>query len=69
MLATIASSASLFNFMSQADEAVLSTNDPQLSLNKKHAIIVRLGEKKILNATLETLQNLLQKRSRLKRKR
>jgi SET domain-containing protein 6 len=41
------------------DEAMLSINDPQLSLNKKHAVIVRLGEKRILNATLERSQELL----------
>ena len=43
----------------QTDEAMLTASNSQLSLNKKHAVIVRLGEKRILNAILERLQNLL----------
>jgi SET domain-containing protein 6 len=37
----------------QADESLLSENLP---LYKRHAVIVRVGEKKILRGTLEKLQ-------------
>lgn len=45
--------------MLQEDEALLAPpNVHSLSLNKKHAVIVRLGEKRILRATLDEAKKL-----------
>jgi len=41
----------------EEDEALLANADT-ISLNKKHAIIVRLGEKRILSGTLEEVKKL-----------
>jgi N-lysine methyltransferase SETD6 len=41
----------------QVDEALLL--DDTLTLNKRHAVIVRLGEKKVLKGAMDRIQRLL----------